>query len=82
VGAAMRIYRLLESISRVSVTAIIDGASLTPKGALTYWCDRRRKLSRPGNLYNVQTFNRVQFVELIYHWRTGLLSWCGQGITT
>ncbi len=47
VEAAMAIYRLLEnSPQETIITAFIDGASLTPKGALTYWYNCRRKLSR------------------------------------
>jgi hypothetical protein len=45
VEAAMAIYRLLEnSPQETIITAFIDGASLTPKGALTYWYNCRRKL--------------------------------------
>ena len=47
VEAAMAIYRHLnESPQEVVINAFIDGASLTPKGALTYWYNCRRKLSR------------------------------------
>ena len=47
VEAAMAIYRhLQESPQEVILQAFIDGASLTPKGALTYWYNCRRKLSR------------------------------------
>ncbi len=47
VEAAMVIYRILEnSPQETIITAFIDGASLTPKGALTYWYNCRRKLSR------------------------------------
>ena len=47
VEAAMAIYRhLQESPQEVVLQAFIDGASLTPKGALTYWYNCRRKLSR------------------------------------
>ena len=47
VEAAMAIYRHLnESPQEVVLQAFIDGASLTPKGALTYWYNCRRKLSR------------------------------------
>ena len=47
VEAAMAIYRHLnESPQEVVINAFIDGASLTPKGALTYWYNCRRKLLR------------------------------------
>lgn len=47
VEAAMAIYRhLQESPQDVVLQAFIDGASLTPKGALTYWYSCRRKFSR------------------------------------
>ena len=47
VEAAMAIYRRLQdSPQEVVLQAFIDGASLTPKGALTYWYNCRRKLSR------------------------------------
>ena len=47
VEAAMAIYRhLQESPQDIVLQAFIDGASLTPKGALTYWYSCRRKLSR------------------------------------
>ena len=47
VEAAMAIYRHLnESPQEVVLQAFIEGASLTPKGALTYWYNCRRKLSQ------------------------------------
>ena len=47
VEAAMAIYRhLRDSPHDVVINAFIEGASLTPKGALTYWYNCRRKLSR------------------------------------
>jgi hypothetical protein len=47
VEAAMTIYRHLnESPQEVVLQAFVEGASLTPKGALTYWYNCRRKLSR------------------------------------
>ena len=47
VEAAMAIYRHLnDSPQEVVLQAFIDGASLTPKGALTYWYNCRRKLSQ------------------------------------
>jgi hypothetical protein len=47
VEAAMAIYRHLhDSPQETVIQAFIEGASLTPKGALTYWYNCRRKLSR------------------------------------
>ena len=47
VEAAMAIYRHLnESPQEVVLQAFIDGASLTPKGALTYWYNSRRTFSQ------------------------------------
>ena len=47
VEVAMAIYRHLnESPQEVVINAFIEGASLTPKGALTYWYNCRRKFSR------------------------------------
>ena len=43
----MAIYRHLnESPQEVVLQAFVEGASLTPKGALTYWYNCRRKFSR------------------------------------
>ena len=45
--AAMAIFRLIgESSQETVVQAFIEGASLTPKGALTYWYNCKRKLAR------------------------------------
>ena len=45
--AAMAIFRLIgESSQETVVQAFIDGATLTPKGALTYWYNCKRKLAR------------------------------------
>lgn len=45
--AAMAIFRLIGEGSQESVVqAFIEGASLTPKGALTYWYNCKRKLAR------------------------------------
>ncbi len=50
VEAAMAIYRLLDNSPQETViNAFIEGASLTPKGALTYWYNCRRKLSREAS---------------------------------
>lgn len=47
IAAAMVIYRKLEALDQETVVqALIDGASLTPKGALTYWYNCRRKLAK------------------------------------
>ena len=47
VEAAMAIYRhLRESPQETVINAFVEGAALTPKGALTYWYNCRRKLSR------------------------------------
>jgi hypothetical protein len=47
VEAAMAIYRHLnESPQEVVLKAFVEGASLTPKGALTYWYNCRRKFSQ------------------------------------
>lgn len=47
VEAAIAIYRHLnDSPQEVVLQAFIDGASLTPKGALTYWYNCRRKFSQ------------------------------------
>jgi hypothetical protein len=47
VEAAMAIYRHLhESPQEVVLQAFVEGASLTPKGALTYWYNCRRKFSQ------------------------------------
>ena len=45
--AAMAIFRLIgEGTQETVVQAFIEGASLTPKGALTYWYNCKRKLAR------------------------------------
>lgn len=47
VEAAMAIYRhLQDSPQEVVLQAFVDGASLTPKGALTYWYNCRRTFSQ------------------------------------
>jgi hypothetical protein len=47
IDAAMAIYRLIETLPQETiVSAFVDGATLTPKGALTYWYNCRRKLAR------------------------------------
>lgn len=47
VEASMVIYRALEGYSQEEVVAaMIDGARLTPKGALTYWYNCRRRIKR------------------------------------
>ena len=45
--AAMAIFRLIgESSQETVVQAFVEGATLTPKGALTYWYNCKRKLAR------------------------------------
>lgn len=45
--AAMAIFRLIgESSQETVVQAFVDGATLTPKGALTYWYNCKRKLAK------------------------------------
>jgi hypothetical protein len=45
--AAMAIFRLIGDCPQEAVIqAFIEGASLTPKGALTYWYNCKRKLAR------------------------------------
>ncbi len=47
VEASLVIYRALESYPQETVvSAMIEGASLTSKGALTYWYNCRRKIIR------------------------------------
>jgi len=47
VEAAMAIYEKIEEESQETIVkAFVDGASLTEKGALTYWYNCRRKLRK------------------------------------
>lgn len=47
VEASMAIYRQLEALPQETIiAAFIEGASLTEKGALTYWYNCRRRLAR------------------------------------
>ena len=47
VEAASVIFKILEGASQETlVQAFINGANLTPKGALTYWYNLRRKIVR------------------------------------
>lgn len=47
VEASMAIFRLLHDLEQeVVVQAFVDGATLTPKGALTYWYNCRRKFKK------------------------------------
>ena len=47
IDAAMAIYRQIEHLPQQTIVrAFIDGATLTEKGALTYWYNCRRKLAR------------------------------------
>lgn len=45
ITAAMCMYKILENEDQdIVVKAFVEGASLTPKGALTYWYNCRRKM--------------------------------------
>jgi len=45
--AAQAIFAFLPDASKeVIVAAFVDGATLTPKGALTYWYNCRRKVAK------------------------------------
>jgi hypothetical protein len=47
IEAAMAIYRMLEHVDQQTVVgALIEGANLTPMGAVTYWYNCRRKLTK------------------------------------
>lgn len=47
VEASMAIFRMIHALEQeVVVKAFVDGASLTQKGALTYWYNCRRKLKK------------------------------------
>ena len=47
IEAAMAIFRHLQTMPQETiVSAFIEGATLTEKGALTYWYNCRRKLAR------------------------------------
>lgn len=47
VDASMAIYSALNTQSQETVvSAMIEGAGLTPKGALTYWYNCRRKYAK------------------------------------
>lgn len=47
VEASMTIFRAINDLDQeIVVKAFVDGASLTPKGALTYWYNCRRKLKK------------------------------------
>ena len=47
VEASMAIFRLIHDLKQgVVVQALVDGATLTPKGALTYWYNCRRKFKK------------------------------------
>ena len=56
IEAAMAIYSKLEGESQETIVdAFIAGATLTEKGALTYWYNCRRKLSKIRLLKSVGT---------------------------
>jgi len=47
VDASMIIFRVINDLDQETVVkAFVDGATLTPKGALTYWYNCRRKLQK------------------------------------
>ena len=47
--AARAIYAAISNESKdVIVAAFVEGATLTPKGALTYWYNNRRKAAKAG----------------------------------
>jgi hypothetical protein len=47
IEAAMVIYRMLEHLDQQTVVgALINGANLTPMGAVTYWYNCRRRLTK------------------------------------
>jgi len=47
IDAAMTMFRLIDDKPQAAVVrAFIEGASLTEKGALTYWYNCRRKLAK------------------------------------
>lgn len=47
IDAAMVIYRMLENLDQQTVVgALINGANLTPMGAVTYWYNCRRRLAK------------------------------------
>lgn len=53
--AAMAIYMQIEGESQETVVkAFVEGASLTEKGALTYWYNCRRKLNKERLLGQVR----------------------------
>lgn len=54
IEAAMSIYRLLEGETQDTVvSAFVKGATLTEKGALTYWYNCRRRLAKERRLLGV-----------------------------
>lgn len=47
VEASMAIFRLIHDLEQeVVVNSFVDGATLTPKGALTYWYNCRRRFKK------------------------------------
>jgi hypothetical protein len=47
VEASMTMFRLIHDLNQDDVVkAFVEGASLTPKGALTYWYNCRRKMKK------------------------------------
>lgn len=55
VEASMAIYSAMKGYPQETVvSAMIDGAGLTPKGALTYWYNCRRKFMNDISSENIQ----------------------------
>ncbi|MCG8272393.1 hypothetical protein MIC97_12875 [Aquamicrobium sp. NLF2-7] len=55
VEASMAIYSAMKDYPQETVvSAMIDGAGLTPKGALTYWYNCRRKFMNDISSENIQ----------------------------
>ena len=53
IEAAMTIYCLIGSQPQeIVLQAFVEGATLTPKGALTYWYNCKRKLARDFKMAN------------------------------
>ena len=47
VEASMTMFRVIHDLDQETVVkAFVEGASLTPKGALTYWYNCRRRLKK------------------------------------
>lgn len=56
VAASMTIFREIHELDQDTVVkAFVDGATLTPKGALTYWYNCRRKLKKENDSENAKS---------------------------